>query len=131
VLAELSKGKLRAKRPQLAEAMAGRVESHHAVVARSILDHLDFLDHTIDALTAQIVARTRSFAEQVELLAEVLGLNRATIQVILAETGGDMSRFPTLRSWLPGLGSGPAIMSRPASAATSRPRPATAGCGAP
>jgi transposase len=111
VLAERSKGKLRAKRPQLAEAMAGRVESHHAVVARSILDHLDFLDHTIDALTAQIVARTRSFAEQVELLAEVPGLDRATIQVILAETGGDMSRFPTLRSWLPGLVSAPAIMS--------------------
>src|SRR5215211_6717531 len=102
VLAELAKGKLRAKRPQLAEAMAGRFGSHHAVVARSILDHLDFLDHTIDTVTAQIVARTRSFAEQVELLAEVPGLDQATIQVILAETGGDMSRFPTpaqLASW--------------------------------
>jgi transposase len=102
VLAELAKGKLRAKLPQLAQAMAGRFGSHHAVVARSILDHLDFLDHTIDTLTAQIVARTRSFAEQVELLAEVPGLDQATIQVILAETGGDMSRFPTpaqLASW--------------------------------
>jgi transposase len=102
VLAELAKGKLRAKLPQVAEAMAGRFGSHHAVVARSILDHLDFLDHTIDTLTAQIVARTRSFAEQVELLAEVPGLDQATIQVILAETGGDMSRFPTpaqLASW--------------------------------
>jgi len=87
---------------ELAEAMAGRFGSHHAVVARSILDHLDFLDHTIDALTAQVVARTRSFAEQVELLAEVPGLDQATIQVILAETGGDMARFPTpaqLASW--------------------------------
>jgi transposase len=102
VLAELAKGKLRAKLPQLAEAMAGRFGSHHALVARSILDHLDFLDHTIDVLTAQIVARTRSFAEQVELLAEVPGLDQATIQVILAETGADMSRFPTpaqLASW--------------------------------
>jgi transposase len=79
----------------LAEAMAGRVESHHAVVARNILDHLDFLDHTIDALTAQIVAKTRRFAEQVELLAAVPDLDQATIQVILAETGGDTSRFPT------------------------------------
>jgi transposase len=102
VLAELAKGKLRAKLPQLAEAMAGRFGSHHAVVARSILDHLDFLDHTIDTLTTQVVARTRSFAEQVELLAEVPGLDQATIQVILAETGGDMARFPTpaqLASW--------------------------------
>jgi transposase len=131
VLAELAKGKLRAKLPQLAEAMAGRFGSHHAVVARSILDHLDFLDHTIDTLTAQVVARTRSFAEQVELLAEVPGLDQATIQVILAETGGDMARFPTpaqLASW---TGVCPATMSRPASAATWRPRPTTAGCGAP
>jgi hypothetical protein len=60
VPAELAKGKPRAKPPQLAEAMAGCSGSHHAVVAPSILDHLDFLDHTIDTLTAQIVARTRS-----------------------------------------------------------------------
>jgi transposase len=131
VPAELAKGKPRAKPPQLAEAMAGCSGSHHAVVAPSIPDHLDFLDHTIDTLTAQIVARTRSSAEQVELLAEVPGLDQATIQVILAETGGDRSRFPTPRSWLPGLGCAPATISRPASAATSRPRPATAGCGAP
>src|SRR6266540_4057033 len=101
-LAGLAKGKLRAKLPQLAEAMAGRFGPHHAVVARSILDHLDFLDHTIDALTAQVVARTRSFAEQVELLAEVPGLDQTAIQVILAETGGDMARFPSpahLASW--------------------------------
>ena len=101
-LAGLAKGKLRAKLPQLAEAMAGRFGPHHAVVARRILDHIDFLDHAIDALTAQVVATTRVFAEQVELLAEVPGLDQTAIQVILAETGGDMSRFPSpahLASW--------------------------------
>jgi len=101
-LAGLAKGKLRAKLPQLAEAMAGRFGPHHAVVARRILDHIDFLDHAIDALTAQVVARTRVLAEQVELLAEVPGLDQTAIQVILAETGGDMARFPSparLASW--------------------------------
>ncbi len=101
-LAGLAKGKLRAKLPQLAEAMAGRFGPHHAVVARAILDHIDFLDTTIDTLTAQVVARTRVFAEQVELLAEVPGLDQTAIQVILAETGGDMARFPSpahLASW--------------------------------
>jgi len=128
-LAGLAKGKLRAKLPQLAEAMAGRFGPHHALVARRILDHIDFLDHAIDALTAQVVARTRVFAEQVELLAEVPGLDQTAIQVILAETGGDMARFPSpahLASW---AGCAPATTSRPASAVTWRPRPATAGCG--
>jgi transposase len=79
---------------------------------QQILDHLDFLDHTIDTLTAQVVARTRVFAEQVELLAEVPGLDQTTIQVILAETGGDMARFPAPRTWPPGRGCAPATMSQ-------------------
>jgi transposase len=101
-LAELAKGSLRSKRAELSEALSGHFAAHHAVAARRILDHLDFLDETIAALSAQIDLRTAPFAAIYQLLLVVPGLDRRTIDVIIAETGADMSRFPTpgdLASW--------------------------------
>ena len=101
-LAQLAKGKLRPKIAELTEALAGHFGSHHAVVARRILDHLDFLEATITALTEQIDARTRPYAAVIDLLLPVPGLDRLTIDVVIAETGADMDRFPSparLASW--------------------------------
>src|SRR5213593_5206980 len=52
-LAALAKGKLRPKIPALTEALTGHFGSHHAVAARRILAHLDFLQETIADLTQQ------------------------------------------------------------------------------
>jgi len=101
-LAELAKGKMRPKIPALTEALTGHFGAHHAVAAQRILDHLDFLDTTISTLTAEIDARTAPFTPVYNLLLAVPGLERPTIDVIVAETGADMSRFPTaadLASW--------------------------------
>jgi transposase len=101
-LAGLAKGKLRPKIPALTEALVGHFGAHHAVAAGRILDHLDFLDETIRALSEQIDARTAAFGPVYELLLPVPGLDRPSIDVIVAETGADMSRFPTagdLASW--------------------------------
>jgi transposase len=101
-LAALAKGKLRPKIAELTEALAGHFGSHHAVAARRILDHLDFLDVSITALTEQIDARTAPYAAVFELLLPVPGLDRLTIDVVIAETGADMGRFPSpaqLASW--------------------------------
>jgi transposase len=130
-LAELAKGKLRPKIAELTEALAGHFGSHHAVAARRILDHLDFLEVTVTALTEQIDARTRPYAAVFELLLPVPGLDRYTIDVVIAETGADMGRFGSpaqLASW---QGFAPATTSRPANAAGSAPHPATSGCGVP
>ena len=54
VLAELAKGRLRAKIPALREALEGRFEAHHALVIGAILAHLDFLDEQIDRLSDAI-----------------------------------------------------------------------------
>src|SRR6266516_2554818 len=102
-LAALAKGKLRPKIAELAEALAGHFGSHHAVAARRILAHLDFLNESVAALTEQVDARTAAFAPIYALLSPVPGLDRLTIDVIIAETGADMSRFPTpgdLASWV-------------------------------
>jgi transposase len=101
-LAELAKGKMRPKVPALTEALAGHFGSHHAVACRRILAHLDFLNDTIAALTEQIDARTAVFEAVYTSLLPVPGFDRLTIDVIIAETGADMSRFPTaadLASW--------------------------------
>ena len=94
-LAKLAKGKLRPKIPELTEALAGHFGTHHAVAARRILDHVDFLDATIAALTEQIDSRTEPYQAARELLLPVPGFDRLIIDTVIAETGADMSRFPS------------------------------------
>ena len=93
---------MRPKIPALTEALAGHFGPHHAVACRRILAHLDFLDETIRALTEQVNARTAAFDAVYKSLLPVPGFDRLTIDVIIAETGADMTRFPTagdLASW--------------------------------
>lgn len=102
-LAGLAKGKLRPKIPELTAALDGRFGEHHATVAARILAHLDCLDDAIAALDEQIAARVAGrYSSAVRLLADVPGLESRSIEVIIAETGADMSRFPSpahLASW--------------------------------
>jgi transposase len=93
-LADLAKGKLRPKIPDLTEALTAHFGAHHAVAARRILDHVDFLDSTVAALTEQINIRTEPYQGARELLLPVPGFGRLTIDTVIAETGADMSRFP-------------------------------------
>jgi transposase len=94
-LAELAKGKLRPKIPQLTEALNGHFGAHHAVAAERIYGHLDFLDASIAALTTQIDARMRPYAATRALLAPIPGFDRLTIDMVIAETGADLSKFPS------------------------------------
>jgi transposase len=102
-LATLAKGRMRPKIPALIEALTGHFGSQHAVACRRILAHLDFLNESIAALTEQIDARTAAFEAVYTSLLAVPGFDRQTIDVIIAETGADMSRFPSpgdLASWV-------------------------------
>jgi len=102
VLADLAKGRLRAKIAALTEALEGRFDSEHALIVSAILAHLDFLDEQIDRLSDAIGAQLGPFAQAVELLCTIPGVARRTAEVIIAETGGDMSAFPSARhlaSW--------------------------------
>jgi transposase len=102
VLAELAKGKLRQKIPALREALEGRFEPHHALVIGAILAHLDFLDEHIDRLSDAIEEQLGPSAAGVPLAATITGVAERTAQVMVAEIGTDMTRFPTaghLASW--------------------------------
>jgi transposase len=102
VLAELAKGKLRAKLPALREALEGRFDVEHGIVVTAILAHIDFLDEQIDRLSDAIEEQIRPFKAAVELLCTIPGVQKRTAEVIVAEIGADMSVFPSaaqLASW--------------------------------
>ena len=95
VLAQMAKGRMRGKIDRLEEALSGHFGAHHAVVCRQIIDHIDFLDHSIAALTEEVTTRLVPFEAAVTIVTSVPGISRRTAEVIVAETGADMSRFPT------------------------------------
>jgi transposase len=102
VLADLAKGKLRAKLPALREALHGRFATEHAIIVGRILAHIEYLDEAIAELSTVIEEQIAPFAKEVELLCTIPGVQRRTAEVIIAETGGDMTAFPTakhLASW--------------------------------
>ena len=102
VLADLAKGRLRQKIPALREALEGRFNDLHALLIGAILAHLDFLDEQIDRLSDAIEERIAPFEAAVDLLRTIPGVQRRTAEVIIAEIGADMTRFPTaahLASW--------------------------------
>ena len=95
VLAGLAKGRMRAKNDALVEALASNWRDHHSVVARQIIAHIDFLDASIEELSVQVAERCRPFDDLIERMSEVPGVNRLTCEIVIAETGADMSCFET------------------------------------
>lgn len=102
IMAEMARGRLRTKIPALVEALTGSFGAHHAFLCRLHLTRIDELSATIEELSARIETEMHPFARQIEHLVTIPGVKLATAQVIIAETGGDMTRFRTpghLSSW--------------------------------
>jgi transposase len=102
VLADLAKGRLREKIPQLERALTGRFGPHQRFLVAQQLAHIDGLDEIIARLDAEIAEREHPFEEAIELLDTIPGFGRRNAENLLAEIGTDMSRFPSahhLASW--------------------------------
>jgi transposase len=115
-LAELAQRKLRGKIPELKKALRGGVSAHHRYMLKTLLDHLQYLERTIEGLEQRIDELMSSqalnasseengtlpFDEAADLLSTVPGIEKRTAQAVLAETGTNMEQFPSsghLASW--------------------------------
>jgi transposase len=101
-LAELARGRMRSKRPQLREALRGRVDEHHRFLLATLLDQIEALEGLIGRFDARIAAVAAPYEEAVQRMRTIPGVDRRAAEVLLAEVGPDMGQFPTaghLCSW--------------------------------
>jgi transposase len=101
-LAQLARGRLREKIPQLEQALAGQFSAHHSFLLAQQLAHIDFLDTSLVRVSAEIGDRLRPFELALEQVQTIPGVGRRTAEVLVAEIGVDLSRFPSARhlaSW--------------------------------
>jgi transposase len=102
VLAELAKTRLRAKLPELRKALDSRFHEHHGFLVSHILAHVDYLEEAIAGISARLDQALVAFQPAIKVLLSIPGIQRRTAEVVIAEIGTDMSRFPTSRhlaSW--------------------------------
>jgi transposase len=102
VMAELARGRLREKIPQLCQALEGRLTDHHRFLLRMHLDQLAALDELIARLNARIGELTAPFEEAIRRLITIPGVERRTAENLIAELGHDLTVFPSaahLSSW--------------------------------
>ncbi len=102
LLADLAKARLRAKLPELRKALTARFREHHAFLLARMLAHIEALEADIEVLSQRIAERIEPWAGHVAILDSITGVGPRAAEVILAEIGPDMSRFPTaghLASW--------------------------------
>ena len=101
-LADLARGRLRTKRDQLKEALEGRVTAHHSFLLTEHLSTLEYLDEAIARVSGEIDQRLTADQEAIALLDTIPGGGQRAAEILLAEIGSDMSRFPSakhLASW--------------------------------
>ena len=101
-MAQFARGRMREKIPQLEQALAGTFGAHQRFLIAQQLAHIDFLDALIERISAQIAERVRPFEEEIALLDTITGIGRYTAEVVVAEIGVDLRRFPRadhLGSW--------------------------------
>jgi transposase len=101
-LAQMSRGKLRRRIPELRTALHGKVTDHHRFLLRQLLEWLRFLEVQLKDMDAEIADRLTQDAEQISRLCTIPGVDRITASGLVAEIGLDMTRFPSahhLASW--------------------------------
>jgi len=101
-LSKLGGPRLAATRAELADALQGRIRSHHRFLIGQHLKTIEQLEETIAAFDARIEAALEPFRDAIERLRRVPGLSTTSAQILIAEIGADMRQFPTaghLLSW--------------------------------
>jgi transposase len=101
-IAELAKGRLRNKIPQLIEALTGYVSNHHRFMIKKHLEHISYLYKQIEELNYEVKKKVEPYEEQMNNLMTIPGVKERVAQCIIAEIGVNMKQFPTephIASW--------------------------------
>jgi transposase len=101
-LADLARGRLRTKRAQLEEALQGYFTPHHSFLLTEYFSQMDYFDDAIARVSGVIAQRLGAEQEAIALLDTIPGVSQRTAEILLAEIGTDMTRFPNakhLASW--------------------------------
>lgn len=103
-LAQLARGRMRSKIDQLELALTGRIRDSHRILLKLHLQHIDELNTKLEQLEAEIDQQIQPFDQDdlIERLDAIPGVDKKVAQIIIAELGIDMSRFPTAKhaaSW--------------------------------
>lgn len=101
-MAELAKGKLRSKIPELELALEGKLEEHHRFLLRLQRDRLQAVEKDLATLEKRIQQKLQPYAAQITLLQQIPGVDSTLAAVIVAELGVDMNVFESvshLASW--------------------------------
>ncbi len=101
-LAEMSRGLLRRKIPQLQQALEGHVTAHHRFLLKELLDHWEFIESKMTRLEEEIAERLRAFEDTVRRLCTIPGIDRVSAWGIISEIGLNMDQFADakhLASW--------------------------------
>lgn len=106
-MAALAKGRMRAKIPELEQALAGTFGEHQRFLLPHLLAHMEFLEERITQLDEEVARRIAPFEQELERLDAVPGVNRRSAEIALSEAGTDMSRFPTAGHFVSWIGQCP------------------------
>ena len=101
-LAQLARGRLKSKIPQLEQALAGRVRDHHRFLLAKFLEEWDWFEQRIVRLEKEIDRQIRPFEPVIALWQTMPGVDHVTACSLVAEIGANMNQFPTaqqLASW--------------------------------
>jgi transposase len=102
VLADLARGRMRSKRDLLAQALQGQLKPHHRFLLSEQLADIDGIDEALERMSTEIAQHLRPYEQQIQRLSTIPGIKSRLAEVILAEIGPDLSRFPSARhlaSW--------------------------------
>ncbi len=91
-LSALARGRLRPKRAQLEQALAGTLHAHHRFLLGELVRQLDFLEQSITRVSTEIAEHLRPFEDELARLDSIPGINRRIAEVLLAEIGPDITR---------------------------------------
>jgi transposase len=97
ILADLARGRLRSKRELLAQALQGQLKPHHGFLLSEQLADIDAVEEAIERVSTEIATRIRPYEPQIQRLSTIPGIKRRLAEVLLAEIGPNVSRFPDAR----------------------------------